>query len=72
MNNLGRWALIGFNGKISVLLSNEVCISSYMDACKIAEEKASKLGLECGMAIELKASWDIIRESAKVCNQEVK
>ena len=68
----GEWALIGYdNSNVCILISNETYIMPYMDACKIAEEKAVKLGMVCGMAISTDSVWDIIKKSAKNCNQEV-
>ena len=71
MEDEGQWALVGFNGKISILLSNEVFTMPYMEACKIAEKKAEEKGLECGLAIEIKSVWKIIKKSAEYSNQEI-
>lgn len=66
-----RWALVGFDGKISILISNEIYTVDYMSACKIAEQKSKELGLVCGLAINMKSIWSLLRESAKECNQEI-
>lgn len=68
---LGRWALIGYNGATSILISNEIYIMSYMEACSIAEKIANELGLECGMAISMNSVWEILIKSAKSYNQEI-
>jgi hypothetical protein len=68
---VGEWALVGFNGQIAILLSNEVFNMPYMEACKIAEKKALEKELECGLAIEMKSIWKVIRKSAECSNQEV-
>lgn len=68
---LGRWALIGYNGAIAILISNEIYIMPYMEACSIAEKLANELGLEGGMAISMNSIWDILIQSAKGCNQEI-
>jgi hypothetical protein len=66
-----KWALVGFDGKISILISNEIYTIDYMEACKLAEKKSQELGLVCGLAVSMKSIWSLLRESAKECNQEI-
>lgn len=66
-----KWALVGFDGKVSILISNETYVMDYMEACKLAEKKAVELGLVCGLAVSTKSIWRLLRESAKESNQEI-
>ncbi len=68
---LERWALIGFDGTIAILISNNICIAYYMEACKIAEELAREMGLKTGIAINMNSIWYVLMQSAKSCNQEI-
>jgi hypothetical protein len=72
MDILEKWALIGFNGEISILMSPDIYNGMYLDACKIAERMAEEHGLICGTAIELKGAWDLLKKSAKNSKQEIK
>jgi hypothetical protein len=71
MDKIGKWALIGFDGKVSVLISQEIYTMLYMEACKIAEKLAVEKELVCGMAVDIHVLWDLLKESAIKSNQKI-
>lgn len=66
-----KFALIGFDGKGTVLLSSFLFEGLYMEACHEAEKIASERGLQSGIAVTEEAAWDLLKESAQSVQQDI-
>lgn len=66
-----KFALIGFDGNGTVLLSSMLFEGIYMEACHAAEKIANEKGLQSGIAVTEEAVWELLKKSANIIQQDI-